>query len=172
MPDAPPPPASPLPDAAHSLAPLLQRAGAVIDSEIRGRSMGKTLPPGTKIRIRCATGADYAPGTVIAFLGGNGLVGHRVVGRAGAQYLLTRGDGTVICDPPVEASRVLGEIIEWQDGEAWRAVPAAPTRGALSGLVATAVQWFIGGLHRVQPRLAAGSAAVLMKVGRRLSAGQ
>ena len=155
------------------LAPLLKRAGSIIESEIRGSSMGETLKPGTRIRIRCATGSDYPAGAVIAFLGGNGLVGHRIVGagrdRRGRRLLLTRGDGSRIPDPPIEPDRVLGEVIAWQDGESWRPLPLAPGRSLPGRMIAAAMLWLVRLLLAIDARLAVRTAVLLARVGRRLS---
>lgn len=163
----------PTTDQALDLAPLLRRAGSVIESEIRGRSMGSTLVPGTRIRIRCGTGTDYPDGTVVAFIGGRGLVGHRVVSRGrsrrGLAFLLTRGDGSLVCDPPVEPERLLGEIIEWQDGDTWRAVPSAPQVSVAGRGIAAANLLLVRLLLAVDAGLAARAAVLLAALGPRLS---
>lgn len=119
---------SPPPDG--PLAFILKHATGVIESEIRGPSMGMTLPPGTRIRIQCGASATRARGAVVAFVGYRGLVGHRVVGHMrdgqGKTLLLTRGDGLLACDPPLDPERVLGEVTEWTDGNAWLPLPAPP----------------------------------------------
>lgn len=164
---------SPTTDQELALAPLLKRAGAVIESEIRGRSMGDTLAPGTRIRIRCGTGLDYPEGTVIAFVGGRGLVGHRVVGRGrdrrGEMLLLARGDASLVCDPPVEPKRILGEVIEWQDGEAWRPLPPAPPNGFPGRSIASGTLLLVRLALAVDARLATRTAALLAALGQRLS---
>lgn len=163
----------PTTDQALELAPLLKRAGSVIESEIRGRSMGGTLAPGTRIRIRCGTAGSYPAGAVIAFVGGRGLVGHRVVGsgrpRAGGALLLTRGDGTLVCDPPIEPGRVLGEVIEWRDGDTWRPLPTAPPRGPLGRGAAAGTLLLVQTALALHPRLAARIAVLLAAVARRLA---
>ncbi len=163
----------PTTDQALELAPLLKRAGSVIESEIRGWSMGGTLAPGTRIRIRCGTAASYPAGIVIAFVGGRGLVGHRVVGygrpREGGALLLTRGDGTLVCDPPIEPERVLGEVIEWRDGEMWRPLPAAPPRGLLRRGAAAGMLQLVRSALAMDPRLAARIAVLFAAVARRLA---
>ena len=163
----------PTTDQALELAPLLKRAGSVIESEIRGWSMGGTLAPGTRIRIRCGTAASYPAGTVIAFVGGRGLVGHRVVGHghpsAGGALLLTRGDGTLVCDPPIEPERILGEVIEWREGETWRPLPAAPPRGLLGRGAAAGALLLVRAALALDPRLAARVAVLLAAVARRLA---
>lgn len=163
----------PTTDQGLALAPFLKRAGSVIESQIRGRSMGGTLVSGTRIRIRCGTSLDYPEGAVIAFLGGRGLVGHRVVGRGrdrqGGALLLTRGDGSLICDPPVEPDRILGEVIEWQDGESWRPLPAAPPNTLLGRGTAAGTLLLIRVALAVDPRLAARTAVLLAALAQRLA---
>ncbi len=155
------------------LAPLLKRAGSIIESEIRGPSMGRTLEPGTRIRIRCGTGLDFLDGTVIAFLAGQRLVGHRLVGRTrdrrGQPLLLTRGDGTVVCDPPLDPQAVLGEVIEWLDGDTWRPLPTAPPHSLIGRGVAATILLLIRLALVLDDRLAARTATLLARVGRRLS---
>jgi hypothetical protein len=147
------------PDRGLALAPILRRAGSVIESEIRGPSMGATLPNGTRIRISCRTEDSYQPGTVIAFVIPAGLVGHRVValarGRSGRDLFFTRGDGAVVCDGPIEAGRVLGEVTEWFDGQSWHPVPAAPVMSAGRRVVAGLVLLVI----RLSARVNIGAAA-------------
>ena len=163
----------PITDQGLALAPLLRRAGSVIESEIRGPSMGRTLTPGTRIRIRCGDGLGHPPGTVIAFFGGNGLVGHRIVGagrdRRGPRHLLTRGDGSLVPDPPIEPERVLGEVIEWHDGEGWRPLPAAPARTLVGRSAAAAMLLMVRLALVVDARLAVRGAILLARGGRRLS---
>lgn len=135
--------------------------------------MGETLKPGTRIRIRCGDGLGPPAGTVIAFLGGNGLVGHRIVGagrdRGGREFMLTRGDGSRIPDPPIEPERVLGEVIEWRDGESWRPLPPAPVQSLPDRTSAAAMLWLVRLLLTVDARLAVRTAVLLARVGRRLS---
>lgn len=135
--------------------------------------MGGTLVPGTRIRIRCGTGLDYPEGTVIAFVGGRGLVGHRVVGRGrsrqGEMHLLARGDASLVCDPPVEPERVLGEVIEWRDGEAWRPLPPAPPNTFCGRSIASGTLLLVRLALAVDARLATRTAVLLNALGQRLS---
>lgn len=161
-------------DQGKALAPLLKRAGSVIESQIRGRSMGMTLPPGTTIRIRCGMGTDYPEGAVIAFIAARGVVGHRVVGRAtdrqGRPMLLTRGDGMVPCDPPVPPDRVLGEVEAWRHGETWRPLPGPPFAGPGRRLGMALALHIVRAALQLSPALAASVAETLVAIARRLSA--
>jgi hypothetical protein len=160
-------------DGGLALIPLLQRAGRDIESTIHGRSMGSTLPPGTRILIRCREDGAYPTGAVVAFVATRGLVGHRVVGRRldppGAATLLTRGDGTLICDPPLEAARVLGEVTNWHDGETWRPVPAAPARSAMPRLGAAGLLLLVRLALAVDRELATRLTRILAALAQRLS---
>jgi hypothetical protein len=130
-------------DRGLTLAPLLRRAGSVIESELRGSSMGGTLSDGTRIRIRCGNEESYPAGAVIAYVIPGGLIGHRIVAvtsRHGGQPLyFTRGDATIVCDGPVQAGMVLGEVTEWFGGGTWRPLPRALAMGLGRSLSAAVI---------------------------------
>jgi hypothetical protein len=78
--------------------------------------------------------SDAPPaGCVIVIAGDRTLVAHRVVGRGwgrrAREYLLTRGDGMVLCDVPTPLDRVIGHVTHCDDGGGWRPV-AEPPRAA------------------------------------------
>jgi hypothetical protein len=109
-----------------------------VESQLRGPSMGRTIPDGSRIRI--ANGVDWQAGDVIAFLAGSRIMVHRVVhvGRRGAarEFIITQGDGNWLCDPPVHRRFVAGVVREWHDGVAWK--PVGPGRSSMGRrLVAT-----------------------------------
>ena len=157
---------------------LLRRNEGEIESVVRGDSMGPTLPAGARIRVACSQRAAFADGAVVAFLAGDVMIGHRVVGRChdrqGREALLIRGDARLLCDPPVDPALVLGEVIAWQQGSVWHPVAPAPRRGPVNRLAAAAVlgwvrllarfdlprvarwhEWVLATLIRVRARLAA-----------------
>ncbi len=144
------------PEAARALFPILQRAGTVVESEIRGPSMGSTLPDGTRIHIRCGPVTTCRAGEVVAFLGVQGLVAHRVISLRRAHdapgYLLTRGDALTLCDPPIPSHAALGVVTEWRRGDpdSWVPVPGPPPRRP----VAAVVDGLAVGLLRIHPALA------------------
>jgi hypothetical protein len=109
----------------HAIARLLQRTGQGFESSIRGTSMEPTIPDGARIRIRPGR---HERGEVVACIVGEELFAHRVVHRGCDQrgvFVLTRGDGWILCDPPIRAERILGAVTEYWDGNGWRA-PAHP----------------------------------------------
>lgn len=107
----------------------------IVESRISGHSMRSTLPAGSRIRIQCGNLDGAMSGTVVAFLGGSTLIAHRVVSRGrgprARDFLLTRGDATIICDAPVQADRVLGVVTHVAIGDQWRPLPPA-SRGLLA----------------------------------------
>ncbi len=157
-----------------ALAPLLQRTGRVIESEISGVSMGSTLPAGTRIRIQCEDPASARLGTVVAIMAERGLFGHRLLWRGtdrrGYPTVLTRGDGSPVCDPPVAADRILGEITHWYAAPEWRPVPVADAAPRLrrvpAGLMLLAVRLAVA----IDLRLATRVAAAFAALHRRLAA--
>lgn len=144
----------------HTIVTLLKRAHTAIESEIHGRSMGATLPPGARIRISCTDRTDFQPGDVLAYLDGDKLVAHRLVRRGrGARargYVITRGDASTACDPPVPLERAVGLVTAWRrtDAEAWRPVAPPAPRGALRRLATAANDAFIGAVLEIHPGLA------------------
>lgn len=109
-----------------AVASLLQRAGKRVEAVVSGGSMEPTIPRGTQIRIDCSQ-LDFSVGDVVSFIAGKNLISHRVVyrgkrGRARG-YIITRGDGTWLCDPPAAADTVLGVVREKNRGEGWEALP-------------------------------------------------
>jgi hypothetical protein len=132
---------------AAAVARLLRSAGTVIESTIEGRSMGATLPVGTRIRIRCVEPDDLVTGDTIAYLLDGRPVAHRLVARCtvghGRGWLVTRGDATILCDLPVRPERLVGMVVAREVGGTWKAVDAPPARrgwrAAAAGLLAASV---------------------------------
>ena len=161
-------------DRAFAAAALLRRSGGEIESTVQGRSMGSTLPAGTRIRIGYRPDAAFREGTVVAFLAGETLTGHRVVGhcrdRQGREVLLTRGDGCTFCDPPIEPALVVGVVTAWQAGSDWRALPPAPRKGPVGAALAALVLGCVRTLARIDLPLASSTHEVLLTAGLRTRA--
>ena len=105
---------------------LLERSGTTtIESEISGTSMGSTLPPGCRIRIRLLSFPEYNAGQVVAFVSGNRIFVHRVIFRS-RQGVLTRGDNHSWCDLPVPSSAVLGVVTQYLSHGEWRQLDDHP----------------------------------------------
>ena len=122
-----------------AVADSLRGPGRCIESTVSGFSMGASLPPGSRIRIALDPSTGYAAGEVIAYLSGNQVIVHRVLhcGRAGAarQYLVARGDATLVPDPPIELGHVLGPVTGvWRAG-GWTPPPGPSARSVHARLL-------------------------------------
>ena len=155
------------PESIRTLGAMLQRTHAVIGSEIRGSSMGSTLPDHAKVRIACRPNPEYQLGDVVAYLWGDALIAHRIVGR-GRQprtrgFYLTRGDGQLLCDPAVSARAILGLVDAWFDGTGWRPVAANSPSGVRRWTVIVE-RWLL----ELHPDLTRRLAALVSALSRRV----
>jgi hypothetical protein len=108
---------SPTEDQLLAFGTLLARSGKIIESEISGTSMGRTLTAGTRIRIQPLPAGDYGVGQIVAFVRGSTIFAHRIAYRT-KQGVLTRGDNHSWCDLPMPVDAVLGLVTEsWINGE-------------------------------------------------------
>jgi len=76
---------------------------------LTGTSMLPAMWPGDVVTVRRCQLADLRPGQVALCSVEGNLVAHRVM-RAFPNHLITRGDSIPRCDPPVEASAVVGYV--------------------------------------------------------------
>jgi hypothetical protein len=116
--DSPPRP----PLLASAWAPLLREALAREGRfrwSLRGTSMMPTLPAECEIEVARlpARPRERLPlGSLLVFGAGDSLIAHRLVSRAGGQWV-TQGDGRWAPDPLVEPGQILGVVVAaYQDG--------------------------------------------------------
>lgn len=140
------------------LAALLRRSGTTVECDVTGESMGRAVPAGATVRIRC-DGAIGAPnGAIIAVLLGGALSVHRLVHRGRSQrargWIVSEGDANLTCDAPVRDVDVVGvvEAVRLAAGE-WESVPAAPD-SARPRLLTAAVRHVISLGLELHPRVA------------------
>jgi hypothetical protein len=124
-----------------ALASRLRGPGRVLESVVQGISMGRTLAPGSTIRIELAERPTYRVGDVVAVLVGRRLIVHRLVYRGNSRmahgFLLTRGDANLIPDAPVPEANVLGPVMVVRNDADWLTLQDRPRRsrgGAMSAL--------------------------------------
>jgi len=102
---------------ASAWAPLLQEALAREGRfrwPLRGTSMLPTLP--VECEIEVAPLPERAQiGSLVVIAVGDTLIAHRLVRRAGGQWV-TQGDGRRAPDPPVEPGQVLGVVTAAYEG--------------------------------------------------------
>jgi hypothetical protein len=169
------------PDRILAVAGPFQREGRVVQSRVKGPSMGKTLPDGAQILIGLCRRERYAPGSIVAFVGPQKITVHRVAfcGRSGRGkgVLVTRGDASLLPDPPLDVGSVLGEVIGVQADGRWKAPAPCERRPALHRFVARTLELWIAGLCRLSLPFARwavttayGSRRLLVPVYRRLTA--
>jgi hypothetical protein len=155
--------ASPTGDQLLALGVLLSRSGKIIESEISGTSMGNTLPPGSRIRIRQLQPKNYRPGQVVAFVSGHTVFAHRII-SCSRQGVLTRGDNRSWCDLPLSWCAVLGLVTENRIGGEWRQVDEHPLRERRSGGARRAVDALLRVSLKIDIRLARFASRTLMSV--------
>ena len=161
------------PQAVRAVAEALSRSGVEIESELKGPSMGQSIPSGARIRIAFGTPDLDRMGPIVVFSTGEMLVAHRVVriGHGlGSAYVLTRGDGKILCDVPVHRDQVLGYVSSWNAGAGWQHVPARVSQGRFRETVAQVGEvavWLTLTLH---PGLAMKLVLILGKLRDRMKA--
>lgn len=158
------------PARALALARSLRAPGRHLESTVKGNSMEPGLGQGSRIRIALAHRARYERGEVVAYLADHQVVVHRVVhrGRAAAArgYLITRGDATLVPDPPVNHAQILGPVTGvWRAG-GWKP-PDGPPHRSLRARVARALSLAaaVAGLHLSPRATARGLHALHRAVG-------
>jgi hypothetical protein len=160
--------------ATQSFWEMLRNSGRVFESSIKGISMEPTIPEGARVRIRPRPADTYQLGQIVACELNDVLFAHRIVycGSAGRcrDFVLTQGDGHVLCDPPTRKSKILG-VIEgfWVDG-AWRKPGPPLTRGRSLRAVSMLHQLLIRmclPVHYEFARRVAGTSLILASLFRR-----
>jgi hypothetical protein len=137
-----------------ALSSLLRKSSREFEFLLQGKSMGSTLPEGSRIRVRPAGKETFKVGQVLTYVAADRVFVHRVVRfvRSGNnQYLITRGDRTVCCDLPVLEASVLGIVTEFSAAGAWRPVGPPPEKWFGFRWMASAIASLVGGLLRISP---------------------
>jgi len=122
------------PERIIAFAADLRESNALLECQLRGGSMESAIPRGSTIRIQMSKPRQYQIGEVVAFVRESGLCVHRIVHQCitlGAnEYVITRGDGCVYPDPPVNLAKVLGRVINFKHGQDWQMVDYSPPSDA------------------------------------------
>lgn len=137
----------------------LRDAQGVLECWLRGGSMGRAIPAGSRIRIVFVDAHSYRPGQVIAFLTERRMCVHRIVYRGRRRgtrnWLITRGDRCVFPDPPVDVDAVLGPIAEFsREDESWMSPGPPERRHPLTRAVSFTVVAILAGLIEIDGRFA------------------
>ena len=169
------------PDRILAVAEPFQKEGRVVQSRVKGPSMGSSLPDGAPILIGLCRREAYAPGSIVAFVGPQKITVHRVAfcGRTGRRKgaLVTRGDAALLPDPPLEVGSVLGLVIGVQRDGRWVEPSPCEPRSALRRLTAHTLELAVANLCRVSLPFARsvvttayGSRRFILPIYRRLTA--
>jgi hypothetical protein len=141
-----------------TVASSLRAPDRSLESTVHGMSMGATLPPGSRIRIELVHRIGYDVGEVIAFLAGSQVVVHRIAyrGRRGRarRYYLTRGDATLVPDPPVDHESILGAVTWIRRQELWMPLGGKLPRALRARVVNALLLLVVAGILHVSPRAA------------------
>lgn len=114
-----------------ALAQSLRAPDRTIESTVSGTSMGSGLPPGSRIRIDLFPIGEWPVGQVIAFVGGNQVIVHRIV-HHGREFVLTRGDARLAPDSPVRREQILGPVSAVARDGRWMALEPSAVRRPLA----------------------------------------
>ena len=129
---------------------LLRKAQGVLECQLRGGSMERAIPAGSRIRIRFIGPESYRTGQVIAFLVGSGMCVHRIVycgrWRRAKNYLLTQGDRCLLPDAPVKVESVLGPVTEFEHEGRWEPPGVTQRRHPVTRLLAFVVLTTLAGV--------------------------
>ncbi len=155
-----------------ALLSRLRAPGRFVESTIQGMSMGRNLPPGSRIRIALVECERFTAGEVIAFLVGNRVVVHRVLfhphNGSAAGFVLTRGDAPLVPDPPVPTCQILGPVTGvWVDGH-WKDVPGPMQRSAMAMKTGSLLLLAAQAMLPVSPRLTTNMLLALHRAERAL----
>lgn len=154
---------------------LLQRSGKQVEAVVNGDSMHPTLPAGARVLIDC-TPTELLPGDIVCFVAGEKLICHRLLYggrfRRAKEYVITRGDGTWLCDPPAARNTVLGVVIKQLSADAEQTVATAPQYGVFRRIAYSTLQSFAILLLETSVRLAQVTFIALNRVLSRKSLGR
>jgi hypothetical protein len=112
-------------DALTGVAQIWKKQGRSLTARFGGSSMLPTLPAGAELTFLCGGAVDVGDVAVVVHRGR--ILVHRVVARSEAgRWVLTRGDGTWVPDPPTLVEQVVGRVTAVRKGPDWIAPPPAP----------------------------------------------
>lgn len=122
-----------------------------MEAVVSGGSMGRSLPAGSRVRMRPA-GSDAAAiqvGDIVVHLAVNGLlVAHRVVAvgsnRSKVPFVITQGDSQALCDMPVDIADLHGLVTAvCREGNWETPLPRAVSRRLVARVVGGGVLWLV-----------------------------
>ena len=111
---------------------LLHESGRGGIVRVQGESMRPTLRPGMLLSVEFSP-SPLGRGDLLLFRQVDSLLVHRLLGparpRDGRRPWRTRGDASMVLDPPVDPDNVLGRVVALYDDDEWRTLRSARARG-------------------------------------------
>jgi hypothetical protein len=112
-------------EALAGVAQIWKKQGRTLTAQFGGTSMLPTLPAGAELTFLC--GEAVAVGDIAVLVHRDRILVHRVVARSDTErWVLTRGDGTWVPDPPTALDQVVGRVVAVRRGPEWVDPPPAP----------------------------------------------
>ena len=150
-----------------ALSRLVSKGHPQFEFPLHGNSMAPTLPDGSWIRVRPAADGRFTVGQVLTYVAKDRVVAHRLVRsmKSGSdEYLITRGDATLVCDWPVMATSVLGTVVGFSSDGLWQPVGPPPERGLGFRSMTFLLSSLVAYLLRVSPRASVSTAKGIIHI--------
>jgi signal peptidase I len=128
------------PDFTQAVVDALQRSGKT-RIRIQGRSMYPILRHGAQVIVEPTAYDELAPGDLIVFYDGRGIVCHRLIRKAQRRCYL-KGDTNTWADPPVSWPQVLGRVTHVIEAEGKMRPIALDSQRRQAVLVARFSYWY------------------------------
>lgn len=131
--------------------------------------MEPAIPDGAKIRIVQEPDGGFQVGMVVACLSaGNTLFAHRIVRCGewrGTRYVLTLGDGWLLCDPPTAHQNIVGVVSAYYYQGSWQAPAPCARSGRWSSLPSRVIVPIVQLALAIHPEVARRVAGTCLIVG-------
>ena len=146
---------------AEAMAVLRRRAGGTYETVLHGQSMEPGLPDGAEVRIAAPESPNLRIGQIAVFRNSSILTAHRIVYRGESGWILTQGDNSIDCDPPIREENVEGIVVAVRVEDRWQEPKYSPARRSWRKFSAAAYLWTIRACLAVDFRIARFVRAVL-----------
>lgn len=103
------------PEFAEAVREALHRRGRTV-VRVQGRSMFPVVRNGMRIEIQPVAYDELAPGDLVVFTDGRGIICHRLIRKAHRLCYL-KGDTNLFVDPPVVWLQILGRVTRLIDDD-------------------------------------------------------
>lgn len=158
------------------LASMLRKSTTGFESTIAGTSMEPAIPHAARIKIHPQQEDEYREGQIVACATGNSMFAHRIVycGRSvrTRAFVVTKGDGWVLCDSPTRRSAIMGEVTAYYWDGVWQTPASGVSATPWNRALGCASLWLIRSalvVHLEFARRVAGTCLVLGGLCKRMA---